>query len=185
MIITIIAEQRSGSTNLANWFNLKKSFTVLYEPISNSNTLWFKNNTPPSTWEYTTEHLMIKEIYQPNIDFTELVNISDKVIVLYREDSISQSYSWANAIKTDNWDNHWIYDSNLIQNLDLSDFISMKEGIKNEYLNKNYFKISYEELYYNDGFQKIVDYLNIDGIYDVNFPYGKKYRIDKKINSLL
>lgn len=40
------------------------------------------------------------------------------------------------------------------------------------------FKISYEELYYNNGFQKIVDYINLDCVKHKNFPHGQKYRID-------
>jgi hypothetical protein len=49
--------------------------------------------------------------------------------------------------------------------------------------NPNYFKISYEELYYNNGFQKILDYLNVNGLENKNFPYGKKYRIFINQNS--
>lgn len=33
MVITIIAEPRTGSTNLGKWFLAKKEFTVLFEPL--------------------------------------------------------------------------------------------------------------------------------------------------------
>ena len=39
MFVTIIAEPRSGSTNLANWFYFNSSFTTLFEPM-NPTTRW-------------------------------------------------------------------------------------------------------------------------------------------------
>jgi hypothetical protein len=53
-------------------------------------------------------------------------------------------------------------------------------------LNNDMFKISYEELYYKNGFEKIVNYLNIDSVKNIDFPYGQKYRLDKiEINKTL
>ena len=34
MVITILAEPRSGSTNLTNWFYHNKNFTTLFEPLN-------------------------------------------------------------------------------------------------------------------------------------------------------
>lgn len=178
MIITILSEQRSGSTNLANWFYNNKNFTILYEPITNTKSIWYKNNVSPKLWKYETPHLLIKEIYHLNIDFSELIKTSDKVIILYRENENEQLESWLNATKTNNWDNQWIFNENLIKEQDVSYFYETKKGIKEDYLNKNYFHISYEELYYNNGFQKILDYLDIDYLENKNFPFGKKYRIN-------
>lgn len=178
MIITIIAEPRSGSTNLANWFLNKKEFTILYEPITNPNMEWYQNGTSPKFWKYDTSNIIIKETYYPDIDFSELIQISDKVIILYRENEKEQIESWLNANKTKNWDKEWVFKEELIKELDYSFFIQIKNRIKKEYLDKNYFKISYEELYYNNGFQKVVDYINLDYIKNENFPYGKKYRIN-------
>ena len=55
-------------------------------------------------------------------------------------------------------------------------FSVLKEEFKRKYIDSDYFKISYEELYYNNNFQKIVDYLNMDCVKNENFPYGTKYR---------
>jgi hypothetical protein len=178
MIITILAEPRSGSTNLANWFYFNKDFMVLYEPITNPTLEWYKNGMSPKLWEYNTPHFLVKETYVPNINFLELIEISDKVIILYRENISEQTESWLNANKTNNWDKAWVFKENLIKDEDISYFNQIKNGIKENYLNKDYFNISYEELYYNDGFQKILDYLNIDELENKNFPYGKKYRIN-------
>ena len=178
MVITILAEPRSGSTNLANWFYLNKDFTILFEPITSPKWKWYKNGISPKLWEYKTPHLLVKEIFRPDVDFTELIEISDKLIILYRENITEQTESWLNANKTNNWDKAWIFKENLIKDEDSTYFNAIKNGIKKNYLDKNYFKISYEDLYYNDGFQKILDYLNMDELENKNFPIGQKYRID-------
>jgi hypothetical protein len=177
MVITILAEPRSGSTNLANWFALNKNFTVLFEPITCSECDWYKHGTPPKSWRYIKPHLLVKEIYRPGIDFSELIEISDKLIILYRKNIIEQTESWLNAVKTNSWHKQWVFKEELIQNRDTT-FNEIKDGIKKEYLDKDYFNISYEELYYNGGFQKIVDYLELECVKNENFPVGEKYRIN-------
>ena len=179
MIITILAEPRSGSTNLANWFYFNKDFTVLYEPITNPTSEWYKNGVPPKLWEYNTPHFLVKETYIPNINFSELIEMSDKLIILYRENIKEQSESWLNATKTNNWDKKWVFKEELIKNEDTKYFNEIKEGMRDNYLNKGYFDISYEDLYYNNGFEKIVNYINIDEVKNNGFPLGKKYRLDK------
>lgn len=178
MIITLLCEPRSGSTNLANWFYFNKNFTTLFEPITSPKWKWYKNGISPKLWEYKTPYLLVKEIFRPDVDFTELIEISDKLIILYRENVIEQTESWLNANKTNNWDKNWVFNENLIKNEDSTYFNEIKNGIKKNYLDKNYFKISYEDLYYNNGFQKILDYLNIDELENKNFPIGQKYRIN-------
>ena len=123
-------------------------------------------------------HLLVKEIYHPGVDFSELIEISDKLIILYRENITEQTESWLNAVKTNNWSNQWVFKEELIQNGDATFFNETKDGIKKEYLDKGYFSISYEELYYNSGFQKVLDYLNINELKNKNFPVGHKYRIN-------
>ena len=58
-------------------------------------------------------------------------------------------------------------------------FNILKSEFKEKYVNKDFFTISYEELYYNNGFEKIVNYLNIDEVRNTGFPIGNKYRINK------
>jgi hypothetical protein len=186
MIITILAEPRSGSTNLANWFYFNENFTILFEPITSPKWQWYKNGVSPKLWEYKTPHLLVKEIFRPDEDFSELIEISDKLIILYRENTTEQTQSWLNANKTNNWDKAWVFKEDLIKNEDESYFNQIKNGIKENYLDKDYFNISYEELYYNNGFQKVLDYLNMDELENKNFPYGQKYRINaNKTKSLI
>ena len=96
---------------------------------------------------------------------------------MYRENEKEQIESWINAKTTNNWDKQWV-SKELKNDNETNFFLELKKSFQEVYLNKNYFKISYEELYYNNGFQKILDYLNIDELENKNFPCGKKYRID-------
>ena len=178
MVVTILAEPRSGSTNLTNWFYLNKNFTTLFEP-ANSGSKWFQNNIEPKDYRYDTKHLCIKEIYYPDINWESILNISDKIIVLYRENSQEQLESFLNAIKTNNWHTNYVYSSTEYNFLNEKAiyFSKLKSEFKEKYVNKKYFTISYEELYYNNGIEKIINYLNMDDVKNIGFPVGKKYRI--------
>jgi hypothetical protein len=174
MIITILAEPRSGSTNLLNWFFHNKDFTIWFLP-SNTKSKWYINKTPYH-YEYSTKFLLIKEDYYPLKNYQELIEISDKVILLYRENETEQIESWTNAKTTNNWDREW-KSTNINNETEISFFKELKQSFKDNYLDKSYFKISYEELYYGVNFQKLLDYLNVTELKNENFPYGKKYRI--------
>jgi LPS sulfotransferase NodH len=179
MIITILAEPRSGSTNLTNWFYKNKKFTTLFEPL-NPISKWFQQNVTPLNYSYTTEHLCIKEVYYPHKDWKDIIEISDKIIILYRKDYIKQLESFLNAVRTSNWDGEYVYkhiDTAFIK--EKTDYFNqLKTEFKEKYVDSQFFNMSYEELYNENGFQKIVNYLNLDCVKNVNFPYGKKYRIE-------
>lgn len=182
MIITILAEPRSGSTNLANWFSTYESFTVFQEPL-NKRGLGYQKNKPIKEWEFNTPHLLIKEIYTPDSDLKELIEYSDILILLYRENYSEQIESWLVASETNNWSSQWIKNRIVINNFEIKKeyFKNLKERFFKEFINKsNFFKISYEELYYKNGFQKILDYINLDELKNENFPHGSKYRIEKR-----
>jgi hypothetical protein len=188
MVITILAEPRSGSTNLTNWFYFNKNFTTLFEPL-NPISKWFQNGKELKDYKYKTNHICLKEIYYPHKDWKELIETSDKIILLYREDYQLQLESFLNAVTTNNWDSGWVFrvkNSPII--IEKTEYFNiLKTEFKEKYLDKEFFKISYEELYYNNGFQKILDYLNMNELKNKNFPYGKKYRINvnKETNKLI
>ena len=83
MIIVILAEPRSGSSNLALWFRNLGDIELLYEPISNPNMKWFKNTQSPKEWKFDKEIVVIKETFNDVSDFSELIEIADKVIFLH------------------------------------------------------------------------------------------------------
>ena len=185
MIITLLCEPRSGSTNLTNWFYHNKHFTTLFIP-SDPQSKWYKS-IPPSEYLYSTKHLFIKEDYYPHKNYSEFVNISDKLICLYRENSTEQIESWINANTTNNWHMSYVYKKkeNTFTKEKTEFFKKLKISFKEKYLDKEFFKISYEELYYDNGFQKIVDYINLDCVKNEKFPIGQKYRINSVINKLI
>lgn len=178
MIVTILAEPRSGSTNLTNWFYFNKNFTALFEP-ANSGSKWYQNGTSPKDYKYNTKHLCIKEIYYPGINWDPLINVSDKIIVLYRENIQEQLESFLNSIKTNNWHTNYVYkpEENDLLNEKTIFFNALKTEFKENYIDKGFFRISYEELYYSNGFEKIVNYLDIADVKNIGFPVGNKYRI--------
>ena len=104
---------------------------------------------------------------------------------MHRENTDEQIESWINAKLTNNWYNQWV-SKNIKNNNEVLFFTELKNSFKENYLNKDYFNISYEELYYNNGFQKVLDYLNMDELENKNFPFGQKYRINvNKTKSLI
>jgi hypothetical protein len=186
MVVTILAEARSGSTNLTNWFFYNKNFTALFEPM-NDQSISYQKGISPREYKYSTEHLCIKEVYYSHKQWDELIAMSDKVILLYRENEAEQIESFVNAIQFKNWDKQYVYrgikkdafDSNRAY------FKKIKEEFKEKYLSKDYFRVSYEELYYRNGFQRVVDYLELECVKNENFPYGQKYRVNLVPNKLL
>lgn len=190
MVITILAEPRSGSTNLAKWFSMHKDFTVLFEPFNSDmkTSKWYKFGEAPTLWKYDTKHFLIKEIYnKTNTQLDELISMSDKIVILYREDVKTQTESWINAYNTKNWDKEWVDKGPINASEDtIQYFYDIKDSLKADFIDSNkYFTISYEELYYNNGFQRIVDYIDLPEVQNIDFPYGKKYRINGIVDKLI
>ena len=190
MVVTVIAEPRSGSTNLAKWFARNKNFTVLFEPFNYS--MRYSNShkfgESPKLWKYTTKHLLVKEIYNKyHPQNNELLEISDKIIILHRESDEPQRESWINAFITGNWDKSWSHTApKEISDGIVSELYDIKNSLKKDFIeSNNYFSISYEELYYNGGFQRIVDYINLPEVQNIDFPYGAKYRVDTTVDKLI
>ncbi len=86
-----------------------------------------------------------------------------------------------NALNTDNWHLPYVYKKPEISiTKEKTEYFNiLKSEFKEKYINKTFFTISYEELYYNNGFEKIVNYLNIEEVKNIKFPIGNKYRINK------
>jgi hypothetical protein len=185
MIVTLLCEPRSGSTNFANWFYNNSDFTIFYNPdmptkLGNSTTLkWYQNGIHPKNYEYKTKHLLIKEDYYPNKNYKDFLDVSDKVILLFRENEKEQIDSWVNAVTTNNWDSHWEYKK--IENKEQEDYFkNLKKSFKSKFLNNsNYFKISYEDLYDRNKINDVIEYLKID--ITNSFPSTKthRYRFNK------
>lgn len=186
MFIAIINEPRSVSTNLITWFTKYDNFTVWIMPsFFNSND--YKNGINPRDYSYETEHLIIKEDFFAGCNFDDLISAADKIIVLYRENGLEQAESWLTAAKTNNFNSFYKFEkdnSDWAKN-EINKFMILKQAYAENFLVHNDFlKITYEDLYYRNQFKKILDYLDIQELKNVNFPLGEKCRIfddNKKI----
>lgn len=177
MVITLLCEPRSGSTSLASWFFNNKDFTVLFEPL-NPLSEYFINGSLKD-FKYNTKHMLLKVMYYPHDNLDDIIDISDKIVLLYRENENEQIESFVNAIETKNWDKQYVYKGakkDVFMNNTVY-FKQLKQEFKDKYFNKGYFKISYEDLYYKNKFQNLLDYIDLN-LKNENFPHNKKYRIN-------
>jgi len=184
MFITLLTEPRAGSTNFANWF-FGLDFIVLYTP-SDPLSKWYQNGVLPKEYIYKTKNILVKEDFYPEKNFDELIKISDKVILLYRENEVEQIESWVEAKRTGNFDQPYRY-KNIINDKYISNsnyFKLLKSEFYDRYLKTDeFFKISYEELYYNNGIDRVINYLGLEK-YN-KFPIGSRYRIFTEINTFI
>lgn len=182
MIITILSEPRAGSTNLLFWLGQHNECTILLEPTTNSEYKKYSNKEVNindindfNTWEYLTKHLIIKEICEPNKKYENILQHSDKVIILFRENYLEQKESWLMSVNTEKWGGHYFFDESLLFDNNDNYLIEIKREIQ-KYKTSNNFVISYEELYFNNGIKKLINYIDIKELNENKFPYGKKYR---------
>jgi hypothetical protein len=187
MRILILSEFRSGSTSLLNWFNLSDNYSIVFQPITNPKYISKKKSTKDliytdirniDSYQYSTKNIVIKEVTP--IDEHELINLLqkvDKVIVLFREDYENQLKSFLFASNTNIWESSYIYDTKYILNKEHLLLDNSKSQIE-KYKSK-YFSISYEDLYYREKIQKLIDYIGDGGLTSISFPYGTKYRLEK------
>lgn len=178
----IIAEKRSGSTNLALSMQENKNLKILFEPITNPNLPDFKYNTPIYQWNISHPFLLIKETFDGITDYKSIIPYVDKIIILHRENSYNQMLSYIYAEKNSKWYHKWYVDDVTDDDIDKykKEFNEYKAKFKKLFLdNTNYFKITYEELYNENKIKRLADYIGYDLTF--KFPYGKKYsHTDKK-----
>jgi hypothetical protein len=171
MKILIISEPRTGSYNLLKWFMLDDRFTVF------RNTLKLNENKIEKSYEYNSEHLIVCS-YPNGVDdyLPESLSFFDKIVCLHRENFQKQLQSYMNAVSEFNWDSEYFYKDIHIKKEEI--FIKkIKNKFNSNYL-KNYFSISYEDLYEKNNINKLLDYIKIDSEYLDRFPFGRKYRVD-------
>lgn len=187
MKILLLCEPRSGGTNFANWFYHKKNYTVFFNPdiepeYRNQKGLrWYQNGKEPEDYKYETEHLVIKEDYYHYKNYDKFINWADKIICLYRINEKEQIESWINARKTDNWDGQWIYNTKNSSIEEEVFFKNLKEDFKMKYINNNnFFSISYEELYKENGIEQVIKYIGTKDLEISDWPVGVKYRLENQ-----
>lgn len=194
MIITIVSSPRSGSLSLWLWTKkiFKKKYTVLFEPCYDTSPDYISDFNHNLNWINTNDNYIINTKYvSDSKGLNSLIEISDKVIFLYREDIKSQIESWVLASIT----NNWRYKYNINNRLDeinkqhekikhVTEYLKMYKSFIESFGEKNNLKVfSYEDLYFNNKIDDLKTFLNIDT--NTNFPIGSRYRHDIKTNKLL
>lgn len=178
MIVTIISEPRCGSTNLLNWLNLNQDISVIHEPL-NPQSRDYSPGFILKDFQYRIFNLVVKEIFTPEKNIDDLINSSDKTIFLFREKLDEQLESWLVASQTNLWSDKWVPNRLVHPNKKhMTDyFMNLKTQFNDRYLSSNsHFKLSYEDLYHRNKINTLIDYLKIDGLTSVNFPYGERYK---------
>jgi hypothetical protein len=83
------------------------------------------------------------------------------------------------SVNTKKWGGEYFYNESMIVDKNYEHLIEIKEKIR-EYDNSKSLLISYEELYFENGIKKVLDYVDLIELDSIKFPYGKKFR--KEIN---
>lgn len=188
MVITILCEPRTGSTNLLNWFGSHDNYSHVFEPLNNPSerkiksdkNIIFNNIKDIKLWQYKTENIVIKEIVHPNIDYEYFLKNSDRVIVLFRENYEEQTKSFLMSFVTQNFFNHYSYDKSMIKDK-TSIYLELTKTEIKKYFDSGYFLISYEDLYYRGKINQLIDYIGNSDLNNSTFPYGSKYVKNKTI----
>ncbi len=118
MVLTVIAEGRSGGQTLTEWFrlSLKNKFIIAHEPYNPDNNDFTKDvNYKDTSWIDPNKSYFIKELWRNNVDFSTLLDISDVVMCLYRENWYEQSRSYLFAEKTNLW--HHRYNGDMVKKI--------------------------------------------------------------------
>jgi len=182
MVYTILAEARTGGSHLIESIQKHTGFDLASEPWTGSPN-WFSKTKDVSEigWIGNYENLIIKEIYDPMQNYENLINISDKVFCLYKENWYSQSKSILYSRRFQNW--QWEYKKTDVDNK-ITD-----EQIYKFYYNGNFRfhkwdfqqfikinnipSISYEELYYRNGVEKIKEVFDLSD--EFKFPIYERH----------
>jgi hypothetical protein len=119
----------------------------------------------------------------------KLLNMSDHVIGLVREDSEKQIESFVHGAVTGTFFDPYTMREDILKKIDTvhknvkNTIIQVKKNFR-EFVEENQIKtFTYEELYYGGNIAELKEYLNLN--ISAPFPYGEKYRTDSKIERLI
>jgi LPS sulfotransferase NodH len=182
MKILIYTGYRTGSKSLGNWLEIELGIPYYHE---------YYNKDNPNKWDRMRRinlnklnDYIIKISPGDGFDFDEIVNGFDKIILLYREDTLAQAQSMMWAKANELWHNTYVNDKFTYVHYTIDDKFLIDNSekinvIKCIYDNEVSFLkskdigllISYEELFINKtGIKKLENYLGISAktIFDVN-----------------
>ena len=182
MKILIYTGYRTGSKSLGNWLEIELGIPYYHE---------YYNKDNPEKWERMRRinlnrlnDYIIKISPGDGFDFDEIINGFDKVILLYREDTLAQAQSMVWAKANELWHNTYVNDKFTYAHYTIDDKFIIDNSEKINTIKEIYDRevsflksknigllISYEELFVNNtGIKKLEDYLRISTktVFDTN-----------------
>lgn len=196
MVITIFSEPRSGSYAIHDWF--KKAFPdyiCLFESF-NRNAVDYNPEFRTFNWLDKSKNYIISEKYLPFENyqrkkeyFIKLVEESDIIVAIYREDEEKQLESFLFATSTQEWFSEYVVNETSLKNLKKKNPTEVKmyhthKRVFKEFREEYGFKtFTYEELFYGNKFDELKEYVGLKS--DLPFPQIKKYRKDTKEKFLI
>ena len=192
MIILILSEPRSGSTNLSLWLkSMSSEFIVIHEPYNPGSPDYQGSSYYNIDWIDIKKNYIINEKFLNNrtAEINGLINICDKVVCLYRENTKEQIESFVMASTTGAWTS--IYEANrkILDQIDTIHhykqeyFETLKQNFKELREFHNFKSFTYEDLYFRNKIDEFKEYLGLK--IDIPFPIGGKYRRDIKVDKLI
>jgi hypothetical protein len=192
MVYTIIAEPRSGGTSLMDWIEKSlPNYVIAQEPYFIGNDHWVDGeNTDDVEWINKYENLFIREIYRQDRKVDLLLEISDKVLCLYRDNwydqvksilyqEINDSQSYMTTYRKEHVD-RLVTDKLIYEKYDY--FVKTKNEFQQWIKTNNLLCVSYEDLYYGEGINVIKEFFNIDT--SLNFPLSQRHLKDNSNNEV-
>ena len=186
MKILIIAEGRTGGTTLMEYLSNELSgYTSITEPYTNSDLGWVKDMSDIE-WIKKYENCIIKEIFKNKYNLPKLAEQCDKVFCVYRENWYEQTKSILYAEQVGFIRDYSVTD---VDKLITDEMIyeryryyvkKDKKQFQNFIKDNNYLSVSYEDLYYGNGIDKIKHYLVIQT--QNIFPPVQRYLKDSEGN---
>lgn len=182
MVYVVIAQYRTGGQNLINWIRQSDSdkFITIHEPFNKKNNVYtIDTSLQDFSWLQSNQKYFLKELWYPDLNYKKLLEISNKTICLYRENTHEQTISHIYSTKTNKYHHQYTpKDIELI--LNQNEYEQVKSDL--EYNKKTLIDfaksnkintISYEELYYRNGIEIFKKHFNLDN--NNPFPFGTKY----------
>lgn len=183
MVYTLIAEPRSGGTDLTDWFQeVLSNYTIAQEPYLRNSENFYSHTEDVTDVKWIDEHenVFIREIYERERDFTNLINRSDKVFCLYRKNWYAQTKSKLFHQHQNEYRRHYtkkemdeIVNHETIVDHYKMEFGKDKKSFQNFIKRNNFMSVSYEDLYYGDDIQKIIKFFNFNT--DIKFPLSVRH----------
>lgn len=193
MVYTIIAEARTGGTHLVDsLYKELPNFELAVEPWNGAPNNFTDNNDISNVdWIDNYENIIIKEIWNDNddVNFLPLIEKSDRVLCLYKENWYSQIKSMLYSRNFQEWqleykktDVEKMVGDDEIYEFYYDHFKWYKKEFQNFIKTKNLPSISYEKLYFQNGVEEIKILFNLKNTFQ--FPIYERYLKDDFGNSI-